>query len=763
MFSVAPAGAWFGLLDCPTADAVGYLLAPLRGYKTMTWIVQNLWLIPALPLLAAGISALLKQRERAAAATLAIGAMGIAFVLSCAAFVHTLGGHGAVVHHTVNFDWFQIGATTLKLGWILDPLTAAMLVMVTFVGTLIFIYSVGYMAHDVNFTRFFCFLSLFAAAMLGLVIANNLLLLFMCWELVGLASYLLICFWYHKPSAAAAAKKAFITTRIGDVGFFLGILWLYAETGTLLFYDNGHGCLEASALTKLVSLTVGGGMAVSTAVSLLLFCGAVGKSGQLPLHVWLPDAMEGPTPVSALIHAATMVAAGVFMLARVYPLLEVDPLGVAGHSTALSVVTWVGALTAFFAASVAVAQNDIKRILAYSTVSQLGFMMVGLGTGGVAVGMLHLITHAFFKALLFLGAGSVIHGCHEEQDIRKMGGLRALMPKTFATYAIGMMALSGFPFLFSGFWSKDEILHSALHWDVSHGPFYLVAMGAMLTAFYMSRQMCYVFFGKYRGAMQTAATNANANANTHESKSAKDEGKSGKAKKGQQAKASHAQSHASAYHLAEHGPHESPDVMTIPLVLLAAFTILLAFVATPVWPWFHSYLTGHEAGVQIGELFAWEKLSVICLSILFVAVGVSVAWQLYWLKPIKRADDVDALEQLRPDVIGFLKQQCRVDEFYEATVVRFNAWAATTSDFLDRWIWGGVVKAVSLTVTGLAWAARFADEFGINLGFQKGCDGLMGSGGLLARMQSGRVHDYLRVIGLALAVLVLALVWGCRS
>ena len=719
----------------------------------MNWIVQNLWLIPGLPLLAAGLSALLKQRERTVAATLAIGSMGLAFVLSCVAFMHTLGGHGEETRHVFNFDWFQLGATTLQLGWVLDPLTAVMLVMVTFVGTLIFIYSVGYMAHDENFTRFFCFLSLFAAAMLGLVIANNLLLLFMSWELVGLASYLLIGFWYHKPSAAAAAKKAFITTRIGDVGFFLGIVWLYSETGTLLFYDNGHGCLEASALTKLVSMTVGGGMVVATAISLLIFCGAVGKSGQVPLHVWLPDAMEGPTPVSALIHAATMVAAGVFLLARVYPLLDVDPLNLAGRSTALSVVTWVGAVTALFAAMIAVAQNDIKRILAYSTVSQLGFMMVGLGTGGVAVGMLHLITHAFFKALLFLGAGSVIHGCHEEQDIRKMGGLRAHMPKTFATYAIGMMALSGFPFVFSGFWSKDEILHEALHWEESHGPFYMVAVGAVLTAFYMSRQMCYVFFGKYRGTAQAAAAVA-----THETQPVKHEAKPAKGKKGPQAKGNHAPAKASS-----HLPHESPDVMTIPLVLLAAFTILLVLVATPVWPWFHGYLSGHAAEVQVSELFAWDKLSVIGLSIILVSVGVAAAWWLYWLKPVTRADSVDALEQLRPDVIGFLKQQCRVDEFYEATVVRFNAWAAVASDFLDRWIWGGAVKLASLAVLGAAWASRFFDEFGINLGFQKGCDGFSGAGGLLARLQSGRIHDYLRVIGLALTVLVLVLVWGCRS
>src|SRR5207244_1559222 len=341
-----------------------------------------------------------------------------------------------------------------------------LLVMVCLVCFLIFISSLGYMAHDENFSRFFCFLSLFAAAMLGVVISNNLLLFFICWELVGLTSYLLIGFWYHKPSAAAAAKKAFITTRIGDLAFLLGMVWLYSQAGTLLFYDHGEGCLEQSALTKMVAQSTSLGMAVSTGIALLIFCGAIGKSGQVPLHVWLPDAMEGPTPVSALIHAATMVAAGVFLVARVYPLISQS-------AAALQVITWVGVITAVFAASIAVAQTDIKRILAYSTVSQLGFMMMGLGVGGVGVGIFHLITHAFFKALLFLGAGSVIHGCHEEQDVRRMGGLRKFMPATFATYAIGMMALSGFPIFFSGFWSKDAILHAAHARNISHGPFYL--------------------------------------------------------------------------------------------------------------------------------------------------------------------------------------------------------------------------------------------------------------------------------------------------
>jgi len=354
----------------------------------LNWIIRYLWLIPVLPLFAAGVSALAKQRQRKFAASLAIGSMGVALILSCVAFANALkhSGNGEAPRH-FNFRWFQFGDAWLELGWVLDPLTVVMLVMVSFVGLLIFIYSIGYMAHDENFTRFFCFLSLFAAAMLGLVIANSLLLLFICWELVGLTSYLLIGFWYHKPSAAAAAKKAFITTRIGDLALLLGMVWLYSQANTLLFYDSGKGCLEQTTLTRLVAQTTSVGMVVSTGIALLIFCGAVGKSGQVPLHVWLPDAMEGPTPVSALIHAATMVAAGVFLVARVYPLMAATPIGATGTSAALQVVTWVGVITAVFAASIAVAQSDIKRILAYSTVSQLGFMMMGLGVGGVAVGM----------------------------------------------------------------------------------------------------------------------------------------------------------------------------------------------------------------------------------------------------------------------------------------------------------------------------------------------------------------------------------------
>jgi NADH-quinone oxidoreductase subunit L len=689
----------------------------------MSWIVQNLWLIPALPILAAGLSALAPQRCRKFASSLAIGSMVIAFLLSLCAFVHTLQAGHEGAKEVFNFAWLQFAAGDagiLKLGWVLDPLTAVMLVMVTFVSLLIFIYSVGYMAHDENFTRFFTFLSLFAGAMLGVVIANSLLLLFISWELVGLTSYLLIGFWYHKPSAAAAAKKAFITTRIGDVFFFLGILWLYSQSGTLLFYDDGKGCLEQGALLGMVARTTSLGLAVSTAISLLIFAGAVGKSGQVPLHVWLPDAMEGPTPVSALIHAATMVAAGVFLVARVYPLMNAQAGDAAVGATALQVVTWVGAITAVFAASIAVAQNDIKRILAYSTVSQLGYMMMGLGVGGVAVGMFHLITHAFFKALLFMGAGSVIHGCHEEQDIRKMGGIRRYMPVTFATYAVGMLALAGFPLVFSGFWSKDAILHAAHGWPVSHIPFYLGAAGAFLTAFYMTRQVALVFFGKNRAVADSGHAH-------------KPHGKQ-----------------------ASRDPHESPLVMTAPLMILAACAVGLSLIGTPVWPWFQSFLGPRHGAAG----FTPEMIRLMVLSSVIVFAGLGVGWWLYGRKPIQHAGEKDVLEKARPDLYPLLANKYYVDELYEATVIRFNAWSARVCHFLDVWVWGGAVLLVSYLMIGLSWVNRAFDDFVINLGFDQGCAGATGGGRLLARLQDGRVQHYLRVLGVALAALVLFLIWG---
>ncbi len=655
--------------------------------------IKILWLIPVLPLIAAAISSVLPRTSRRVAASLAIGAMAASLVLAVIAFAHTLPN---APREVLNFKWFDLGTTTVQLGFILDPLTALMAVMVTFVSLLIFIYSVGYMANDENFARYFCFLSLFAAAMLGIVVANSLLLLFISWELVGLSSYLLIGFWYHKPSAAAACKKAFITTRIGDIGFFLGILWLYSKTGTLLFYDNGAGCLEQSSITKLLTQTTLGEMAVSTAISLLLFCGAAGKSGQLPLHVWLPDAMEGPTPVSALIHAATMVAAGVFLVARVYPLMSAG--------TALHVVTWVGAITAVFAASIAVAQNDIKRILAYSTVSQLGYMMMGLGVGGVSIGMFHLITHAFFKALLFLGAGSVIHGCHEEQDIRNMGGLRKFMPVTFVTYAVGMMALCGVPLVFSGFWSKDAILHAAHHWEPSSVPFLLGVVGAFLTAFYMTRQVYYVFF---KPASRTL----------------------------------------------KH-PHESPRVMTVPLAILAVFAIGLGVIGTPAWPWFQSFLGGEPARVEFAKL--GEATGLMLLSTLVVACGMGLSFWVY-----RRARNTDPLEFKFPFVYRLLERKYFVDEIYEATVIRLNAVLAKTFAWIDEYIWGGLVSLISNFVLLISNFSRESDEKLVNSGFDEGCATVRDSAWLLSKIQNGQIQRYMRAIGLALCLLVIALLWGC--
>jgi NADH-quinone oxidoreductase subunit L len=672
-------------------------------------IAHMLWLIPALPIVASGVIALLKQPKRRTASSLAIGSLGFSLLLASVAFVHvvTAWAHGDPARETINFTWCQFAATHVDLGWVLDPLSAVMLVMVTLVGLLIFIYSTGYMAHDENFTRFFCFLSLFAGGMLGVVVANSLLLLFMSWEIVGLTSYLLIGFWYQKPAAAAAAKKAFLTTRVGDVFFLLGIVWLFAQTGTLLFYNNGTGSMETGALAALLAQPAAMGLTAAGAIGLLIFAGAAGKSGQFPLHVWLPDAMEGPTPVSALIHAATMVAAGVYLIARVYPLMQAGALS-GGTTMALTVVTWVGAFTAVFAALIAVAQNDIKRILAYSTVSQLGYMMAGLGMGGVAVGMFHLITHAFFKALLFMGAGSVIHGCHEEQDIRRMGGLRSDMPVTFLTYAIGMLALCGFPLLFSGFWSKDGILEAAQHWSVAKGPFYMLVFGAFLTAFYMTRQVGYVFLGTWRG----------------------------------------------------HKPaHESPAVMTVPLAILAFFAMALGLIGTPAWPWFRGFIDSRAVPFEWHGFLEPGLLALMGTSTVVVLVGLGLGLWLYGGQPLK-LEQQDVLEKAVPLPWGWLRDRLYIDEFYAVTVIAFYGWWARVTDWLDRRIWGGAVAGVAWGFRGWAQFNRFLDMNWVDGSFDKGCEELASGGGLLSRAQNGRVQSYLRILAFSVVVLVAILIWS---
>ena len=661
----------------------------------MSLSVQHLWFIPALPLAASAIIALTPRSGRTLAATAAILALALSFLLSCGALLTALADPAA--HATANFVWFDLGTTTVRLGFLLDPLTAFMCVMVTFVGTHIFIFSLGYMKDDANLTRFFCFLSLFAAAMLGVLIANSLLLLFICWELVGLASYLLIGFWFHKPEAAAAAKKAFIVTRIGDLGLLLGILWLYDSTGSLLFYDGGNGILEATALSTLATPLAFAGLTLSTAtvIGLLIFCGAAGKSGQFPLHVWLPDAMEGPTPVSALIHAATMVAAGVFLMARVFPLLTPDTL---------AVVAFIGAITALMGALIAVAQNDLKRILAFSTVSQLGYMMLALGVGSWVTAIFHLLTHAFFKALLFLGAGSVIHAAHHEQDIRQLGGLSSRMRVTFATFAIGMMALSGVPFLFSGFWSKEAILHAAHAWPVSHLPLYAGLAAVVLTAFYMTRLVAEVFLG-------------------------------------------HARSPA-----AEH-PHENSATMTVPLIALAVCAVLLGFIGTPYWPWLQQHLDPKFETEPGGP-------GLMLLSIVLVALGLGAGWAIYGRRSRAKFSSPDPLASAAPGLIAFLGARMKFDELYAATVFKLNSALATFADVLDRFVWDGVIRFLARLGEFSGVVNRDADEGGLNAGFDATSEKLRATGRAYSRAQTGETHGYLRTIAVAFVVLALLVLLG---
>ncbi|MFU8847254.1 MAG: NADH-quinone oxidoreductase subunit L [Opitutales bacterium] len=668
-----------------------------------------IWLvcIPLLPLVVAAMLVICPPVKRQLAGRLAVGAQALALIaaLVVCSQVLTNDAGGEPFRQAFNFGWFQLGPDTIvPLGLLLDTVNAPLLLMVTLVGLLVFIYASGYMANDPRALRFFSFLSFFSAAMLGLLVANSLLLLFICWELVGLASYLLIGFWYQKQKAARAARKAFLVTRVGDLGLFLGMIWLDHSAGTLLFYDGGAGLLEATTLGALAA-PVAGGFSVATITALLLFVGAAGKSGQVPLHVWLPDAMEGPTPVSALIHAATMVAAGVFLVARSFPLFEASAN--AGEC-ALTVVAWTGAVTALLAACVAVAQSEIKRILAYSTVSQLGFMMLALGVGGLAAALFHLLAHAFFKALLFLGAGSVSHGCDEEKDVLRMGGLRGRMPATFACYAIGMMALAGFPFFFSGFWSKEAILHAAHAWPISQGPFFVALAATLLTAFYMSRQMLLVFFGKAR---------------TPEAESAQ----------------------------------ESPRRMTGPMAVLAVMAILPLIIATPAWPWFSSFVRSEAVHFELGHLFSAESLPLLLGSILLVALGVVLAWWLY--RPGQVNEAADPLERRWGSIFRALKAGLYFDAFYDATVVAATGFLGRVAASLDCRLWSGLANLPSALVRGLATLVDAFDRATLNRGFELACSGLRSGGAALQRAHHKAPQTLLTAIGLGALGLLLILAW----
>jgi NADH-quinone oxidoreductase subunit L len=583
-------------------------------------MIALLWIILFLPLLVAGLITLVTRRDRNLSAGLSIAAVVVGFILS-AIFVHFNGWENS---GESSATWLAIGSFQVDFGLRFDPLSMAMMLVVTGVASLIHIYSWNYMLEDPGFSRYFACLSLFTFSMLGIVLAGNFIQLFIFWELVGVSSYLLIGFWFERPAAADAGKKAFLTNRLGDFGFLLGILTVWATLGSLNF----------SALQNAISSNPAAFGGTATLAGLLIFCGAMGKSAQFPLHVWLPDAMEGPTPVSALIHAATMVAAGVYMLCRVMFLLDVP------GSQALEVIAWIGGFTALLSAVIAVQQDDIKRILAYSTLSQLGYMVMGVGLHGPAQSMFHLTTHAFFKALLFLGAGSVILALHHEQNIWKMGGLARRMRVTTWTFLAGTLALSGV-WPLSGFYSKDSIL--ALAMDRQN--LALLGLGlfvAVLTTFYMFRLVFVVFFGADKS--ETAG-------------------------------------HA----------HESPQGILWPLRILAALSIVGGVIGIEGL-YEAQFGNGHVVAALTWERI-WQQLwlpfqlapvPAFC-GLGAVLAGFVAAWSLYG----------NAASDPLPAKLGvvstWMRNRFYFDELYEATVIRLHDFLAAVAGWIDRWIIGGAV------------------------------------------------------------------------
>lgn len=592
---------------------------------------QLAWLVPIFPLIAFLALTAMGRQAKALGTTIGIAGTALSFVLSLLVFWDRLGG--AVDYTWDEFEWLKAGDIAFRFGFEVTNLNALMLVIVTLVSLLVTIYSKGYMEGDERITVFFGYISLFTFSMLELVISPNLLQLYIFWELVGVSSFLLIGFWYHKPEARAAAKKAFIVTRIGDVGLFIAIL--------LLFWHMPDHSLDFSAIHNAFQGTPAISAGVVTAIAILIFVGAVGKSGQFPLHIWLPDAMEGPTPISALIHAATMVAAGVYLVARTYDIFLTS-------DTALTVVLVVGAFTAIFAATIGMAQDDIKRILAYSTVSQLGYMMMAMGLGSwlaYSAGMFHLLTHAFFKALLFLGAGSVIHGAHT-QNIHEMGGLARKMKITAWTFGVGMLALSGI-FPLSGFWSKDAILAVAYH--DNQLVFWVGLIGAFFTAFYMARLVFLVFFGKNRGG--------------HEAEI-----------------------------------HESPSSMTFPLVVLAVLAVVSGFLFVPgMNSWLGDWLTDHRAAE---ESVQWV---VVIASNLAAIIGIGLGWMLYGKSRAQSGAPAAANGNWMYTV---LQRKYYIDELYNAVIVVPLKGLAGLLNAVDDYVIDGAVKLVAIGTGGIGRLGR---------------------------------------------------------
>lgn len=613
----------------------------------------------------------------------AITAISASLILSLRLVKEQLLNHGQTVN--LFFPWFRI-ETSFRLfdfnfGFFIDPLTAFMVFMVSGVSLLIFIYSIGYMEGDPRYSRFFAYLSLFAASMLGVVLSNNLLMLYIFWELMGLASYLLIGFWFEKESVQKACRKAFMVTRVGDVGFFIGMLMLFARFGTLEFQPLFQ------AVEKVVANDPEAARYVTVA-TMFLFFGPVGKSAQFPLHVWLPDAMEGPTPVSALIHAATMVAAGVFLVGRMFPVFHMA-------QWTMNFITYLASISLFLAALMAVVQEDIKRVLAYSTMSQLGYMLLALGAGAYTAGMFHLLTHAYFKALLFLGSGAVIHALHTN-NIWEMGGLFRKMKVTAVTFLIGSAALMGLPPM-SGFFSKDEIITAVFEWGREHGnyfPFILAVAGAFLTAFYMTRLCIVAFFFKPRK---------------------------------------------------EHQVHESP-VMNVPLILLAIPAAFFGFIGAPFNPFFQRKVYFHH--------FHHLELNpfLLFLSIAVALLGLLAGWLIY-AKGIVQPHQIVQLPGCGV-LYKALKERLYIDHIYLFLVRIFLFGGSLLFAFVDRSIVDLIINAIGWLTQQFSKISNFIDRFFVDglVNFTGWLFAFLGN--ISRRIQTGSVQNYMFFVAFVLALLI---------
>ncbi len=735
-------------------------------------LIQLSIVVLLLPLLSFVILIFFNRRLPRRGDFIGVGILGTAFAISAYIFWSVIvQTYDPAFRIAWDFTWIDlgnvpgVGPLQIKMGVVIDNLTSIMLAMVTLISLLVHLYSTGYMAGDKNYGRYFAFLGIFTFSMLGIVLSDNLFSIYIFWELVGLSSYLLIGFFFEKQSAADAQKKAFLANRVGDIGMWLGILILYSQFHTFSFEQ-----IYANLAAGKFGLSNGW----LTAAGILLFMGCVGKSAQFPLHVWLPDAMEGPTPVSALIHAATMVAAGVYFVARIFVVLTPD---------ALHVIAFTGACTAFMAATIAITQNDIKRVLAYSTVSQLGYMVLGLGVGAYSAALFHLVTHAFFKACLFLGSGAIIHAMHHEQDMRWMGGLRKHMPWTFATFTLATLALAGLP-LTSGFMSKDAILAGAIGFAKVEGGgiFYLIPVlgffSAMLTAFYMGRQIWLVFFGESRTHLKPAEDDHHAAHHAHAGHDA----------------------HTDDHHQ-EHGVHEVSWNMRAPLVILATLSIFFVYSPDPLdggKGWFMKMIQTPatvvgEANHQIGDLrtpvstatlaaavptvevpaveavehAGAEKgahsyadmrqaeivhaghaahFTAIYISSIMVLLGISLAFIVYVFNII---DPEKTAIAIRPLYL-FSLNKWYWDEIYDATFIKGSMLLANILSWFDTTIVDGIVNGVATLVRNFAF---------LNDGFDRHVvDGLVNftaftvntTGAVLRKLQTGKVQTY--VVMLLLAV-----------